>query len=639
MNNHTLEKLQYNELKESIKSYCTSSLGKKLIDRLSPVGNKGIVKKRLQETTEAKALLAYSGSIPLQGIVHIGGLLEKIEKDMILDAEELSHVATFLRGCKKIKTYMKDKEFYAPTLQSYSLGIQELPHVGEEIERAIRNNKVDDSASSELKKIRRHLLLTEAEVEEKLDKFLKNPHHKSYIQEFFISRRQGRLTIPIKAAYKNKIEGTVVESSNKTVFIEPQVVSKSAASLLTLRVEEEIEIYKVLSYLTGLIYDNLMALKSNVEIMGEYDMIFAKGKYSQAIDGISPKLNDYGKIHLVEGKHPLLQGRVIPLDLEIGTGFRSLIITGPNAGGKTLVLKTIGLMTLAIQSGFHIAAKEGTEFSVFDKVFVDIGDDQSITNSLSTFSSHVKNLASIIKETDKQTLLLFDEIGSGTEPSEGAALAIAILEELYHRGAITLATTHYNEIKNFSQGHPDFENAAMKFNPETLEPLYKLIIGKSGESNALWISRKMGVEDKILKKAKMYMETKDYGKELVALGRIRTRQAEIAIEGRVTPEDKNFQKGDRVYLTEYKDYGLIYIGIDEHNNCQVFFKGEIIEVHQRQLRLSLKAKDLYPPDYDLDSLFISFRERKLEKDIARGSKKVLKKIRKYGKVGDDSILP
>lgn len=525
---------------------------------------------------------------------------------------------------------MQDKAFYAPTLQSYSLGLQDLPHVEEAIEEAIRNHRVEDNASSELKRIRRHIILAEGEVEEKLDKFIKNPQNKLYIQEFFISRRQGRLTIPIKAAYKNKIEGTVVESSNKTVFIEPQSVSKPALALLNLKLEEEVEVYKVLSYLTGLVYESLVTLKSNVEIMGQYDMIFAKGKYSVAIDGRAPRLNDYGVIHLVGARHPLLEGKVVPLNLEMGTNFRSLIITGPNAGGKTLVLKTVGLMTLAMQSGFHIQVDEGTELSVFDKVFVDIGDDQSIANSLSTFSSHVKNLASIIKATDKRTLLLFDEIGGGTEPSEGAALAIAILEELYHKGAIILATTHYNEIKNFSLSHPDFENAAMQFNPDTMEPLYKLLMGKSGESNALWISKKMGVEEKILQKAKLYMETKNYDSKKVDSSRMRKVAKRQEEAPGVKQEGQIFEKGDRVYLTEYRDFGLIYTGVDEQKQCEVFFRGEIIKIHERQLQLKVKAKDLYPEGYDLSSLFTSFSERKLEKDITRGSKKTLKKIKKYG---------
>lgn len=627
MNEHVYEKLQYNTLKEIVKEYCVSKLGKNLIENLNPSGNKGIVCNRLLETTEARALLDYSGSVPIQGIVGIDDLVDKVEKDIILDGEQLTHFALFLRGCRKMKQYMRDKEGYAPTLQGYSMSLIEYRNIEEEIGQCIRNNRVCDEASKELKKIRKHIAITEGRIEERLDKFLKNSQNKLYIQDFFVTKRQGRLTVPIKAAYKNVVPGVIVESTAKTVFMEPSTVGKYTEELLTLQADEAVEEYKILTYLTGLIYENLEGLKLNVEVMGQFDMVFAKGKYSKAIEGRSPKVNDYGYINIVEGRHPLLTGKVVPLNFKMGKDFRSLIITGPNAGGKTIVLKTVGLLTLAMQSGFHIPVGEGTSLSVFDKVFADIGDDQSLENSLSTFSSHVKNLASIIRETNKSTLLLFDEIGSGTEPGEGAALAIAILEEVYQRGAITVATTHYNEIKNFSEQHPDFKNAAMQFNSETLEPLYKLVIDKVGESNALWISRKMGIEEGILKKAAKYMEDKHYNLDYVSSNKVRMGKQEVA---KVKAKEVLWSKGDKVYLTNKEDYAIVYSEKDKYNNLTVFYKNELIEVNEKQVTLSIRAEELYPAGYDLDSLFTSYKDRKLEHDIERGSKKTLKKIRKYG---------
>ena len=629
MDTQTFEKLQYNELKAIVRDYCVSTLGKQLIDRLIPSGNKKVVENRLKETSEARKLLDISGTIPLQGIRNIGELIEKVEKGIILDAEDLGDIASFFRGCIKIKNYLKDKEWCASTLKDYSYGISELSSLEEEIERAIKNNRVDDGASSELKRIRRHIALTEKKIEERLDKFLKNSQNKPYIQEFFISKRQGRFTVPIKAAYKNQIPGTVIELSQKgtTAFIEPSYVGKYTDELTLLQAEESMEEYKILTYLTGFIFENSLPIKQNIEIMGQFDMIFAKAKYSKSIEGVAPKVNDYGRVLIKRGKHPLLSGMVVPLDFEIGQGFRSLIITGPNAGGKTIVLKTIGLLTLAMQSGFHLPVAEGSELSVFDKIFVDIGDDQSLENALSTFSSHVKNLAEVMKRTDQSTLLLFDEIGSGTEPSEGAALAIAILEEVYHKGAITLATTHYGEIKNFSSSHPDFENAAMQFDSETLEPLYKLMIGKSGESNALWISQKMGIQPRVLDRAKRYMLSKTYEHNDIDRSKIRRPKQ---IEESADSCTMQLEKGDKVFITEYQDYGLIYSPKDKYNNVVVFLDKEFIEVNEKKVKLEIKAKDLYPEGYDLDSLFTSFSERKLEKDIKRGSKKTLKKIRKHG---------
>lgn len=631
MNNEVFEKLQYNEMKEIVESYCVSSLGKKLIRDLMPSGNKKVVLNRLEETTEARRLLDCTGSVPLQGISNIAELIEKVEKDIILNEEQITQIAAFLRGCQKIQTYMKDRSIEAPMLQGYSLCIQPFPAIEEEIEYAVRNNKVCDEASNTLKKIRRHMAIAEDKIEERLNQFLKNPHNKSYIQEFFISKRQGKLTVPIKLAYKNKVEGTVVESTDKTAFMEINSVNKYTAELLNLQVEESMEEYKVLSYLTGLVYEKCDSIKRNMEVMGQYDMIFAKAKYSKSLDGRSPQINDYGMVEIKQGRHPLLKGKVVPLDFKIGTDYRSLIITGPNAGGKTIVLKTVGLLTLAMQSGFHIPVGEGTKMSVFDKVYVDIGDGQSLENALSTFSSHVKNLASIVNNTNKSTLLLFDEIGSGTEPGEGAALAIAILEALYQKGAITVATTHYNEIKDFSAGHPDFENAAMQFNRETLEPLYKLLIGQAGESNALWIAKKMGIGADILKNAARYMEEKCYNYETVEPKRKRL-QIDNTKEQEVQREI--LEKGDKVILLEYGEEAIVYKPKTQLESLIIFYKGELVEADERRVKLKLRARDLYPADYDLDSLFTSFKERKLEHDIARGSKKALKKIRKENRISN-----
>lgn len=627
MNEHVYEKLQYNTLKEIVKEYCVSKLGKKLIDNLRPSGNKKVVCNRLEETTEARKLLDYSGNVPLQGVIGIDDLIEKVEKDIILDGEELARVALFLRGCRKMRSYLRDKESYAPMLVGYSMSLVEYRNIEEDVERCIRNGRVCDEASKELKKIRRHIHITEGKIEERLDKFLKNSQNKLYIQDFFVTKRQGRLTIPIKAAYKNVVPGVVVESSAKTVFMEPSTVSKYTEELLILQSEESIEEYKILTYLTGLIYEHLEGIKLNVEVMGQFDMVFAKGKYSKGIEGRSPKVNDHGFIKIVKGKHPLLTGKVVPLDFIMGNDYRSLIITGPNAGGKTIVLKTIGLLTLSMQSGFHIPVGEDTNLSVFDKIFADIGDDQSLENALSTFSSHVKNLASIIKQTNKSTLLLFDEIGSGTEPGEGAALAIAILEEVYHKGAITVATTHYNEIKDFGEQHPDFKNAAMQFNSETLEPLYKLIIDRSGESNALWISKRMGIEEAILKRAAKYMKNKDYNLEYVPANKVRTTKKEV-IQDKV--ENILYSQGDKVLITEKQDHAIVYKGKDKYNNLTVFYEGDFIEVNERQVKLVIRAEELYPEGYDFNTLFTSYKERKLEHDIERGSKKTLKKIRKFG---------
>ena len=624
MDKISLDKLNYYDLKEIVKSYCVSGLGKTLIDKLEPSSNLKVVNRRLDETSEGRKLLDVSYHLPLEGIHNIFPLIDKMDKGGVLEPSDLTMVSDFLRGCRKVKMFLKDKEGYAPTLCSYSENISDLSYIEEEINISIRGSVVDSNASKELKKIRKQIDICEGKIKEKLDKFLRNSSNKECIQEFFISQRNGRYTIPIKAAYKNKVSGSIVEVSSKgtTVFMEPDIVSKFTSELSVLQAEESMEVYKILAILTEMIYERIKDLKMNVEVISEYDMIWAKAKYSLDIQGIKPKVNDYGYTKIIKGRYPLIKNGV-PLDFEIGKDYRTLIITGPNAGGKTVVLKTLGMLTLAVQSGFHIGAKEGTEISIFQDVFVDIGDNQSVENALSTFSSHVQNLARIIKESGKSTLLLFDEIGSGTEPNEGAALAIAILEELYHKGCITVATTHYGEIKDYSHNHPDFENAAMEFKKETLEPLYKLTIGKTGDSNALYISKKMGISDSIIERTRTYIENKDYNYETI-------KESKKKKVKEVESEEKyyDFSVGDKVLLLDKNDSAIIYKGRDEFNNVVVLYNKEFIEINYKRVKLELKAEELYPEGYDLNQLFVSYKERKLERDIERGSKKALKKIRK-----------
>ena len=599
MNINTFEKLQLNEVKELIKNYCVSSLGKELIEKTNPSGNFNIVKRRLNENKEARKILENSNHIPLEGLFNINPIIEKVEKGMILEPNELISVEDFLRGCRKIKSFMRDKEFYSPKLSSYALNICECVNIEEEIKYCIKNNKVDSEASKELKKIRRSIEITEERIKERLNKFITSSANKKYIQEFIISKRDDRYVIPIKASYKNEVDGRVLDTSAKgtTVFIEPSSISKYSLELITLKSEESVEEYKILSYLTELIYEKIQNIK----------------------------LNNNGYIKIVNGKHPLLTKNVVPLNFEVGKDYRSLIITGQNAGGKTVTLKTVGLLTLMTQCGFDICASEDTEISVFEKVFVDIGDNQSIENALSTFSSHIKNIADIMSRANNKTLVLFDEIGSGTEPNEGASLAIAILEEFYKMGCIIVASTHYGEIKKFATNHPHFENAGMMFDKDTLEPMYKLTIGKSEDSNALFISKKMGIKDKVLNKAKSYMSDKNYDFDLISESKISMKPIE---EEEVLKNLPNLEIGDKVKLLDYDDYGIVYKTIDKYNNVEVLYKEEFIKVNIKRIELSLKAKDLYPVGYDLNSLFVSFEERKLEKDIARGSKKALKKIQK-----------
>ncbi|MBB4824132.1 dsDNA-specific endonuclease/ATPase MutS2 [Sporosarcina luteola] len=626
MNEMTYETLQFNELKERLKGCCSSELGQRLVDRLHPSNQLKAVEDRLRETSEARTLVDLDTHLPIVGVAAIHRTLSKLEKGMILEPAEFTGIADFLRGCRKIKQFMNEKSFFAPTLSSYALSMTELPQVENEIAAVISNNQVASTASRQLGRIRKAMESTKGKIQERLQKFLRNPINKAMIQEFFISQKDEHYTIPIKASYKHQVEGVIIEQSAKgaTVFIEPAVIAKLTNELSILRAEEAVEEYQLLAALTGLVTENLQAININIEVIGQYDFAFAKGKFSKQMEGIAPRVNEHGYCKLVGCKHPLLGSQAIPLHFEIGATYRGLIITGPNAGGKTVVLKTIGLLTLATMAGLHISGSPETEISLFNQIYVDIGDNQSMENALSTFSSHMKNIAEIMRLADHRTLLLFDEIGSGTEPNEGAALAIASLEEFYQMGCIVVATTHYGEIKRFSELHDDFMNAAMQFKNETLEPTYQLLIGTSGDSNALWIARKMALLDRVIAKAELYMKEKEYDLAKVRSEKIRKSPYQQVEEELVY----EYAVGDKVRLLAYGESGIIYRERDPYHNVLVFYKGEFIEVNVKRISLEIKAIDLYPPSYDLQTLFTSFEERKLEHDLARGSKKALKKLQK-----------
>ncbi len=454
---------------------------------------------------------------------------------------------------------------------------------------------------------------------------MKNSTNKTYLQESIIIQRNGKYTVPIKDTYKNKVDGTIIDASatGSTVFIQPSSVTKYTSELEVLKIEEQVEVYKVLAMLTDLIYNRLYDFNMNVDVVAKYDMIFAKAKYSSICNGIRPKLNKYGYVNIKNGVHPLIEN-FQPLNFNINKDYRGLIITGPNAGGKTVVLKTVGILTLMTLSGFHIQADNGTEISMFQNIFVDIGDNQSIENSLSTFSSHMQNLSTIIAKANKYTLVLLDEIGSGTEPNEGAGLGIAILEELYKKGAIILATTHYGEIKSFSEQHPDFENAAMEYEEVTLKPKYKLHIGKSGNSNAFYIAETMGIPSNVRKKALLYIKNKEYDLSKVDSSKVSKKEEIVEVQ----EKEIIFSVGDRVKLLDDNRVGLVYECKNSNNQVSVFVDGEFEKVFYKRLEILALAKDLYPADYDLNTLFTEYKDRKLEHDITRGSKKALKKLSK-----------
>lgn len=626
MNNDTIEKTQFNQVIDRLKGYAISSYGKQRVESIKPSSNLALVNNRLKETGEAKALLLANLHVPFMGLSNIEHLTNQVEKGFILEPHELIDYADFLRSGRLIQTFMEKNQSIAPLLANYSLAIQTFTRVEDEIYQTIRNNQVDTEASRELRKIRRGIQECEREIEEKLGKFLRNSSNKSKIQEFIIVKKNERFTVPIKATYKNQISGTIVDASSKgtTVFIEPAAVSKLNDKLYGLKLAESAEVYQIQSALTGMIAEQMATVKLNIDIIAEYDVIFARGKYSRDIGGRAPRINKAGYSHFVNVKHTLLGVQAVPLNLTLGKEHQALTITGPNAGGKTVVLKTLGLITLQTMIGMEIMADEQTEVALYDQIFVDIGDQQSIENALSTFSGHMGNISSIMQEAKANSLILLDELGSGTEPNEGAALAIAIMEAFYQKGCTVVTTTHYGEIKRYSTLHPDFVTAAMAFDAATLSPRYQLIMGETGESNAFWIANKMALNGQVVEKAQSYLDNRQYQLEK----RPQQKAKSAAVVPSASAETILLMKGDRVLYLESNETAIVFAEDEKVQMVTILLNKELLEVPKKRLKLELPASQLYPPEYDLDSLFTSYSYRKEKRDLERGSKKAQKKLQK-----------
>ena len=498
-----LEKLEFNKIKNILSSYAKTNNGKKMCLDLYPSNNKEKVQKALDETTEAVALIYRKGNLPLETIGDISTYILNLKNQNFLSAKALLELATLLKTSKTLKNYYFEKELnQTDSLTNYFDHLYTNPSIEEKIFSAIIDeNTFDDRASNALYKIRQQMRNTKKEIKNKLQSLLNS----KYLQEPIVTIRQNRFVVPVKSEYQTEIKGFIHDTSStgSTVFVEPISVFDLNNQLSELKNQENIEIEKILQILSSLFFDITNELENNFNLITILDFIFAKAKYSKELDCNCPKINDDKIIYLKNAKHPLLdQNIAVPITLEIGITFSSLLITGPNTGGKTVTLKTVGLLTTMAQSGMHIPASSESSIYLFDNIFADIGDEQSILESLSTFSSHMTHIINILNEATSDSLVLVDELGSGTDPIEGASLALSILEYLKKHNITVLATTHYHELKEYALLTDGVENASCEFNLETLSPTYRLLIGVPGKSNAFAISQKLGLKQEILENAK-----------------------------------------------------------------------------------------------------------------------------------------
>lgn len=508
MNNKTITRLEFHKVLQHLAEYVGSALGRERVDKLLPSTNLHTVLAWQQETTQAKELLRLEPMADFSGWYDIRSHILRLKREALLSAEELLQVGVTLAASRRIKDFLQERQQSYPLLAEIALGLASISVIEKEILSAILpGGEIADNATPELYQIRRKLTSAQSRVRERLDAITRSPEKQKYLQEAIVTIRGDRYVVPVKQEYRGQVPGIIHDqsASGATLFIEPMPVVEANNEVRRLMAAEKEEITRILTRLSALAAGVVDELGYSVDALGHLDFVLAKAKYSSKLDAYQPEFSGQATLNLIQARHPLLTGSVVPVSVELGREFDTLIITGPNTGGKTVTLKTVGLMVMMAQAGLHIPVENGSQLGIFSQVFADIGDEQSIEQSLSTFSSHMRNIVNIVQQADDTSLVLLDELGSGTDPTEGAALAQAILEHLHNNGARTIATTHYSELKNFAYARPGVENASVEFNAETLQPTYRLLIGKPGRSNAFEIAARLGLDHYLVDRARDFL--------------------------------------------------------------------------------------------------------------------------------------
>ncbi|SHK02662.1 endonuclease MutS2 [Desulforamulus aeronauticus] len=506
----TLKRLEFDKVLERVAALAQSELGQQRVLELVPSTDPLQIKRWQAETTEGRDLLRLEPLAELSGWHDIKGALKRAARFAVLSAEELFAVGETLAASRQVKKFFSEKSDRYPLMAEIAEALINQAQLEKNILQAILpGGEIADDASPELQQIRRGISRSQNRIRERMESIIRSSDNQKYLQEPIITIRNDRYVVPVKQEHRNQISGIVHDqsASGATLFIEPMPVVEANNEVRQLMAREKQEILRILAELSSGVSAVAEEIATALEALGELDFIMARARYSLKINAWSPRIIEGAKIDIKKGRHPLLPGDAVPATISLGKNFKTLVITGPNTGGKTVTLKTVGLFALMTQAGLHLPAEAGTEMGVFRQVFADIGDEQSIEQSLSTFSSHMTNIVRILDQVGEGSLVLMDELGAGTDPTEGAALARAILEKLYSRGACTIATTHYSELKNYAYTTPGVENASVEFDVETLRPTYRLLIGRPGRSNAFEISLRLGLTPDIIDQARNFLTT------------------------------------------------------------------------------------------------------------------------------------
>jgi DNA mismatch repair protein MutS2 len=626
---HTFQILEFNLILEKLEEFAHTEAAKENIKNLTPCLKEGEVKKSLRDTTEARTIIDRMGLPPAVSMNGLKEIMITARQGGCLSAEELEQTGGMLTAVKRFKDFLNRCKYLELGLPYYELDLNPLEDLAREIYESVRNGKVEDSASKHLKNIRQDVARLEEKLRAKAETILRG--NKKYFSDSYVTIRNGRLCLPVKKDYRSGVPGSVIDQSatGSTLFIEPAAITELNGQLELLRIEEENEARRILYMLTASVEENLEVLEGNKRLIEKLDFLFAKGSLSASMAGTSPGINTDRFIKIVNGRHPFMNPEtVVPLNFELGKKERGIVITGPNTGGKTVSIKTVGLFSLMAQCGLHLPCEEA-DLCMNSQVLCDIGDGQNITENLSTFSAHITNVMKILKESGPESLVILDELGSGTDPAEGMGIAIAILEELRSNGCLFLATTHYPEVKTYAKEAEGITNARMAFDKETLRPLYRMEIGEAGESCALYIAKRLGMPDSMIRRARRYAygeqeslweeeskTLKESAEHLNLKGPKIEKLKKTAVNKNVM--EKKFTIGDSVLVYPDKKKGIVCKPVNDKGGLQVQMPDKKIWVNQKRVKLLVAAEELYPEDYDFSIIFDTVENRKARHKMEKG---------------------
>ena len=604
--------LGFDQIIRQLQEMAVSGSARRMLDDTEPILNESLCRARMEETTAARRVMENAGTPPLtETEITQTGLAAALQGGMLSPAD-LCSVARFCAAIRRLRRYLQGAALYSAAIASWHTELPDLDPLEEDISRSVREDAVLDEASHALRNLRRLRDSAEQGIRDKLNQIIL--HHKKELADSYITRRGGTFVLPVQKKFQSQFPGRVIDTSGKgsTVFMEPSAVRSMRLDLDQLLIDIDTEERRILWELSDRVAAEAQPLEDALRVMTDLDVIFARAKLSLETNARPAEITAERRIRLVDARHPLLNPETcVPLSLDLSLPDAGIAVTGPNTGGKTVCLRTVGLLTMMAQSGLHIPCGDGTVIGMMDRVLCDIGDSQSISQNLSTFSGHMTNVIRILRECSRDSLVLLDELGSGTDPAEGSGLAAAILEELLRRRCFFLVTTHDPQIKQWAEQNEHVVSARMAFDQATLQPLYRLELGKSGKSCAIEIARRLGMDEGLLARAR---QVTDQGPEAKPEGRHRPMPVpSTRLQRRVVRKEANFERftmGDSVLLLPDKKNAIVYQPADDEGNVAVQLQGRKLTVRHNRLKLLVPAAELYPPDYDFSIIFDTVANRK-----------------------------